>query len=77
MEDRLARLEDRVSDLIEQSATTAQKVDDVLHWIHNGGNPKGTEVRIRHLEQWRSFMAGVVALASIVFTVALVVLGGR
>lgn len=72
MEDRLARLEATSTELQVQFGRIEEKLDSILHWMHNGGN---TEVRIRHLEQWRSFTAGVVALASIVFTVALVILG--
>lgn len=77
MQERLTRLEVTSTELQVQFGRIEEKLDSILHWMHNGGNPGETEKRVRHLEQWRSFTAGVVALASIVFTVALVVLGGR
>ncbi len=51
-----------------------EMLDNINHWIHNGGNPAETEIRLRRLEQWRYFMIGAGATASVVFSGAIAAL---
>ncbi len=72
MEERLARLEATIADLRVSSGRMEEMLSDIKHWMHNGGNPVAVEGRVRRLEQWRAFLVGAGALASVIMTAAIV-----